>query len=374
MRLVHLAQRFHPVVGGAEVYVREIAREQVKRGHDVTVLTTQPPGSAAQQDEIDGVRIVRFPTRHYRGDYLFPPWLPMIGADAWLAQNPTDLLHAHSYRFDTVEVGARAKRARGTPLVVSALGFYPPENAVVALSRRMYDGARGGRALRVADRSVALTSDEIPYHVALGIPAERVEVIPPGLLPDALEPGDGAAFRKAYGLTGPVVLFLARLAHDKGLPDLVAAMARIPDATLAVVGPDAGALAGAKRRARRLGIEGRVRFLGTVPSTRDAYAACDVFVHPSHYEAFGMVIVEAQAQGKPVVTTTAGGCPDAGGPPATLVPPRDPRAIASAVSALLSDPERRAALGVKGRERAKQFLWTRVVDRLEEVYARARNA
>lgn len=372
MRVVHLAQRFHPAVGGAETYVREIAREQAKRGHDVTVLTTQPPGGAKPEDELDGIRIVRFPTRHYKGDYLFPPWLPMIGVDAWLASHDADVLHAHSYRFDTVEAAARNKRDR--TMVVSALGFYPPENAAVSLSRRVYDGGRGRRALQQGDRFIALTRDEIRYHVELGIPADRVDVVPPGLLPSALEPGDGARFRKEHGLSGPVVLFLARLAHDKGLPDLVAAMARVPDATLAVVGPDAGALAGAKRRARRLGIDERVKFLGTVPTTRDAYAACDVFVHPSHYEAFGMVIVEAQAQAKPVVTTTAGGCPEAGGAPATLVPPRDPRAIAEAVNSLLQDPARRASLGEQGRARAREFLWSRVADRIEEVYARARRA
>lgn len=389
MRVVHLAQRFHPTVGGAETYVREIAREQVKRGHEVTVLTTQPhgfghaarssaepaaqpPGGAKPEDELDGIRIVRFPTRHWTGDYLFPPWLPMIGVDRWLADHDADVLHAHSYRFDTVEAAARGKRGRA--LVVSALGFYPPENAAVSLSRKIYDGGRGRRALQAGDRFVALTRDEIRYHVELGIPAEKVDVVPPGLKPEALEAGDGVGFRKAHALSGPVVMFLARLAHDKGLADLVAAMKRVPDATLAVCGPDAGALAGAKRRARRLGIEDRVRFLGAVPSTRDAYAACDVFVHPSHYEAFGMVIVEAQAQGKPVVTTTAGGCPEAGGAPATLVPPRDPRAIADAVNALLADPARRTALGEAGRERAQSYLWTRVADRIEEVYARARRA
>lgn len=372
MRIVHLAQRYHPVVGGAEIYVRAIAEEEVRRGHEVTVLSTQPPRGAPAVETVGGVRVVRFPTRHWTGDYLFPPWLPMVGAREWLAREPIDLLHAHSYRFATVEEAARASRERGIPLVVSALGFYPAENAAVGLSRWVYDRGRGARAMRQAARCIALTRDEIHYHVAMGIPAERIDVIPPGIPAEALVPGDGVAFREEHDLAGPVVMFLARLAHDKGLPDLVAAMAHVPDATLAVCGPDAGALAGARRRAERLGIAERVRFLGAVPSPRDAYAACDVFVHPSRYEAFGMVIVEAQAQGKPVVTTTVGGCPDAGGAPATLVPPKDPRAIAIAVNALLADPGRRTRLGAEGRARAREFLWPGIVDRIEEAYATAR--
>jgi glycosyltransferase involved in cell wall biosynthesis len=375
VHVVHLAQRFQPAVGGAETYVREIGLEQSRRGHSVTVLTTMPPTGAPREESVEvagGVlRIVRFPTWHFRGDYLFPPWLPMKGAREWLARERYDLLHAHSYRFATVEEGARARDLRGVPLVVSALGFYPAENALVSLSRRVYDGGRGRRAMLAGDRFVALTQDEVPYHVALGIPPEKVDVIPPGLLPSALEVGDGARFRKEHALDGPVVLFLSRLAHDKGLGDLVAAMEHVPGATLAVVGPDAGARAGAKRLARRTGIAGRVRFLGPVASTRDAYAACDVFVHPSHYDAFGMVIIEAQAQGKPVVTTSAGGCPDAGGAPALLVPPHAPSAIADAVNALLADPVGRAQRGERGRARAKEFLWSRLADRMEGTYARA---
>jgi glycosyltransferase involved in cell wall biosynthesis len=168
------------------------------------------------------------------------------------------------------------------------------------------------------------------------------------------------------------VLFLARLAHDKGLTDLVEAMAAgVPGAMLAVVGPDAGARGDAERIARRLGIAERVRFLGRVPDTRAAYAACDVFVHPSHYESFGLVIIEAMAQGRPVVTTTAGGMPEAAGDVGLLVPPRDPPALAAKVRALLADPALRARLGERGREHARTFLWSHVVDRIEETYGRA---
>lgn len=372
-----MVQRFHPQIGGAEIYAREIALEQARRGHAVTVLTTERAGSPPRETlALDGasIDVVRVPTRHVKGDYLWPPWLPMKGADAWLARADADLLHAHSYRFDTLEAAARASRERSIPMVASALGFYPPENALVALSRLRYDRGRGKRALQQAARCVALTRDEIAHHVALGVPEDRVDVVPPGLKPDALAPGDGAGFRKAHGLEGPVVTFLARLAHDKGLTDLVAAMRDVPDATLAVCGPDAGARAAAEKLVAKLGLERRVRFLGPVPDPRDAYAASDVFVHPSHYEAFGMVIVEAQAQGKPVVTTTAGGCPEAAGEPGVLVPPSDPRAIARAVNALLADPARREALGAAGRERAKGFLWSRVVDQLEGCYQRARAA
>lgn len=365
MKVLHVVQRFHPDVGGAETHVRALAEHQAKRGHDVTVATSLPAGAAADE-RMDGYRVRRFAARHHRGDYLLPPWLPMDGLASFLADERPDVLHAHSYRFATLEAAADASRRTGAPLVVTAHGFYPPENPLVALARWRYDHARGRGALQQAKRVVAVTTHEVAHYAALGVDAARVEVVPNGIERDALEPGDGAAFRKRHGLEGPLVVFLARLAHDKGLLDLVRA-GRHVDATIAVCGRDAGAKAKAAREA-----PANVRFLGPVESPRDAYAAADVFCLPSHYEAFGLVLLEAMAQARPVVATTAGGMPEVVDGAGVLVPPRDPRALAAALSSLLGDEARRTALGAAGRARAEAHLWEDVVRQLEGTYDRAR--
>lgn len=380
VKVVHVVQRFHPALGGAETHVREVAREQARRGLDVTVATSAFPGAPADERvrEQDGAtyRVRRFPARHFRGDYLLPPWLPMDGLAGFLEAERPDLYHAHSYRFHTVEAAAQAARATGRPLVVTAHGFYPPENALVALARWRYDRARGRRALAAATRAVAVTRHEVAHYEALGVDPARIDIVPNGIPAAALEPGDGARFRKEHALEGPVVLFLARLSHDKGLRDLVAAwpavLAQHPDATLAVCGRDAGERAPAERVARRLGVAHSVRFLGGVPDPRDAYAACDVFVLPSRYEAFGIVLLEAMAQARPVVATTAGGMPEVVGEAGLVVPPRDPAGLAGAVSGLLAAGSKRTALGARGLARARTFLWPRVVDRLQETYELAR--
>ena len=380
MRVVHVVQRYHPAVGGAETHVREVAREQARRGHEVVVATSAHPGEPADAlvREADGthVRVRRFPARQFRGDYLFPPWLPMRGLEAFLKEQDPDLYHAHSYRFATLEHAARAARATGRPLVVTAHGFYPPENPVVALARLRYDALRGRRVLRAASRLVAVTRHEVDHYARLGVDPTKVDVVPNGIPPEALEPGDGARFRKRHGLDeGPLVLFLARLGHDKGVRDLVAAapelLRRHPRATIALCGRDAGARPGAEKLARRLGVAERVRFLGPVDDPRDAYAACDAFCLPSHYEAFGIVYLEAMAQGKPVVGSTAGGIPEAVADAGLLVPPRRPDALAGALARLLEDATLRRDLGRRGLARAKGLLWKDVVDRLEETYGRA---
>lgn len=365
MRIVHVVQRFAPAVGGAETHVQEVAQEQARRGHAVTVVTSAAEGRA-QREELDGVEVVRFPARHWRGDYLFPPWLRMPRAAAFLGGCGADVLHAHSYRFDTVERAAAASRSSGIPLVVTAHGFYPPENAAVALSRAVYDRLRGRAALGQAARCVAVTEHERAHFEALGVAASRVDVVPNGLPERAFERVEGAAFRARHGLVGPLVVFLARLAHDKGVRDFVRAAAHVPEATFALCGRDAGEEAAARRLAGR-----NVRFIGAVDDPREAYAAADVFCLPSHYEAFGIVLAEAMAQGTPVVSTTAGGIPEVVGGAGVLVPPRDPQALGGALRALLMDPARGRELGECGRAQAARYRWSDVVTRLEEVYARA---
>lgn len=361
MKVVHVVQRFHPEVGGAETHVRALAREQAKLGHDVTVAT-----SGAGESQLEGYRVVRFPAKHWKGDYLFPPWLVMDGLEDFLVDARADILHAHSYRFHTLEAAAAASSRCGSPLVVTAHGFYPPENPLVALARWRYDRERGRKVLAQAKRCIAVTAHEVAHYAQLGVPASRVDVVPNGIDATAFDAGDGAAFRKAHDLgDGPLVVFLARLAHDKGLFDLVRA-ARGLGATVAVCGRDAGSLARAQRLAPQ-----NVRFVGPVPDPRDAYAAADVFCVPSHYEAFGLVFLEAMAQRRAVVATTAGGMPEVVGEGGVCVRPRDPPALRAALTDLLASPALRASLGEAGALRARSFLWKDVVARLEDSYRRA---
>lgn len=389
-------QRYHPALGGAETHVRSVAEEQARRGHDVTVATSRATGEAAAKrgrgrgahdassERVGGVRaaasgasedpdvpagtprIVRFHARHWRGDYLFPPWLPMKGLAGFIEREKPDVLHAHSYRFHTIEAAAKASRAAGIPLVVTAHGFYPPESAAVRLSRAVYDAMRGRRALAQASRCIAVTAHEVEHYAKLGVLRDRVAIVPNGIPESAFEPGHGDAFRKAHGLEGPLVLFLARLAHDKGVRDLARAAKQVPDATFAFCGRDAGEGAALRRLAGP-----NVRVLGPVDDPRDAYAAADVFCLPSHYEAFGIVLIEAMAQGAPVVSTRVGGIPDVVADAGILVAPQDPDALANAVRSLLRDADARRTLALRGIARAGEFLWGPVVDRVMEVYARA---
>ena len=172
-----------------------------------------------------------------------------------------------------------------------------------------------------------------------------------------------------------------RLVERKGLADAITALAEVPGAELHVAGgPDADAL-DADPEARRLwelaaraGVADRLVLRGRVD--RDAMPAllrsADAVVCVPWYEPFGIVPLEAMACGVPVVASAVGGQTDSvvHGVTGVHVPPREPRALAAALRALLADPERRAELGAAGARRARQrYGFDRIARSTRDVYA-----
>jgi D-inositol-3-phosphate glycosyltransferase len=186
-----------------------------------------------------------------------------------------------------------------------------------------------------------------------------------------------------------VVLFAGRLEPLKGADTLIEAVAEmdrdphLADCVCLFIGGDSGDGARASRggerdRLERLaaaaGISDRVRFLGAVSHERLArfYALAEVCVVPSRVETFGLVALEAQAQGTPVVAARVGGLPEvvADGETGTLVDGHEPREYCAAISALLHDDAARRRMGEAARRRAATFSWDRMVDRLLSIYGR----
>jgi D-inositol-3-phosphate glycosyltransferase len=241
-----------------------------------------------------------------------------------------------------------------------------------------------------ADRLVAASVSEAKDLIRLyHAPRERICVAQPGVDQRLFTRRDPLSLRHELALDGNrVVLFAGRLEPLKGadtLLDAVASLTARPgfdDVTVLVVGDDSGdgseAEGGERRRlelrAAGSGLAGRVRFLGAIAHERlgDYYALADVCVVPSHTESFGLVALEAQALGTPVVAAAVGGLREIveDGVTGVLVEGRDPRRYAEAIASVLDDPERRASMSVEARQRAARFTWTRAVDRLAAIYER----
>jgi glycosyltransferase involved in cell wall biosynthesis len=263
-----------------------------------------------------------------------------------------DLLDAHYFYPDGVAAVMLGRRL-GKPVVVTARGTDVNLISDYRLPRRWIRWA-AAHAAGIVTVSEALRA----RLVALGIEASRIEVLRNGVDLELFAPGDRAAARRTLGLdvAGPVVLSVGQLIPLKGHDLALQAVARLPEATLVIVGegPEADRL---RRLARRLGSAERVRFLGAVPQERLAtiYNAADVLVLASSREGLPNVLLEALACGTPVVATAVCGTPEIVAAPAAgrLVEERSPEALAGAIRGLLADPPARAAT----RAYAERFGW-----------------
>jgi glycosyltransferase involved in cell wall biosynthesis len=239
---------------------------------------------------------------------------------------------------------------------------------------------RIGIETTVAQRAsaiIATCTDEVSELTAYGASPDTMYVVPCGVDCDLFHPGpDGRPPRAASQ-----VLTLGRLVPRKGNDTVIEAIARVPGTELVIAGgpghdqidrdPEVTRL---RRIAEACGVAHRVRFTGRV-AHEDVPAllrSADVVVSDPWYEPFGIVPVEAMACGTAVIASAVGGHLDtvADGVTGLLVPPRDPAALADALSELLTQPGRLRDLGVAGAVRAAaRYSWDRIAAETETVYA-----
>ena len=306
--------------------------------------------------------------RVHRPRYRVWPLLGAAGTARAMADALLPVLHALRERFPFDVIDAEYFWPDGAAAMHLAEAFSVPFSVKARGSDVQLWGRRPGVANQVVEAgrraggllavSAALRDD----MAAIGLPAERIRVHHTGIDLDLFRPCDRAAARRALGVSGPLLVTAGWLIPRKGQALAIDALARLPDATLLIVGdgPDRAAL---EQRARRLGLASRVRFLGSVPHGElpALLAAADVVVQPSEAEGLANVWVEAVACGTPVVTTDVGGARDViDRPEAGRLVARDAAAIAAAVRDLLaaSPPPEQV------RRSAARFSWLRNGDEL----------
>jgi len=225
--------------------------------------------------------------------------------------------------------------------------------------------------------SAATRDDLIEFYA---IDPDRISVVPNGVeaafrrhTPDEL-----AAFRQANDLPEQYLLFVGTLQPRKNLDGLLRAYALVAERIewpLVVIGGAGWLYTPIQRLVRRLGLDDRVRFAGYVePSELPAwYAGATIFALPSHYEGFGLPVIEAMASGTPVITSTTSSLPEVAGDAALLVNPASPVAIARAILQLAEDEQLRRELAERGLHRAGGYSWRQTAASTYAVYQRACN-
>jgi glycosyltransferase involved in cell wall biosynthesis len=291
-----------------------------------------------------------------------------------------DLVHVQT-QFGAHVAGVRRARRRRVPVVesyhtdferyVSAYLPWLPRRLGESIARR-FARRRLDEVDAVVVPSTALRAVLAGYGVA-----RPIEVLPTGLPPSAFRPGDGDAFRRRLGLEAerPVALHVGRLGHEKNVRFLLDAFARVrrtlPAARLVVAG-EGPARRELELRASALDLAGSVRFLGYLDrgdELADCYRAADAFLFASRTETQGLVLLEAMAQGAPVVALAEQGTRDLLSlGRGALVPADDVDDFAARAVALLADRAFGARLGREARETAELFAARHFAERLVELY------
>lgn len=384
--------------GGMNVYVVETSRRIAEAGIEVEIFTRATTSSLPPVVELaPGVTVRHVTAGPFEG--LTKDQLPgqlcavtagLLRAEASRPEGWFDLIHSHYWLSG--QVGWLASERWNVPLVHTMHTMAKVKNAELA------DGDTPEPEVRVigeqqvvdaATRLVANTSDEARQLVELySADPRRVDVVHPGVDLDTFHPGDRAEARRAKGLASDsiVLLFVGRIQPLKA-PDVVlnaaAVMARDPEirARLRVVvcgGPSGSGLDRPNAlvdQARALGIHDIVRF--EPPGDRQAlaawYRAADITIVPSHSESFGLVAVESQACGTPVVAAAVGGLRTAvaDGVSGVLIAGHDPRMYAETVLRLLQEPARMEELCAGARMHAARFGWAGTASGLLETYRAA---
>jgi D-inositol-3-phosphate glycosyltransferase len=381
--------------GGMNLAIRELCAGLSARGIPTDVFVRRDDAAApAEQLLAPGSRLVRLdagPPRPLPKGRLVAE-LPLVTRAllAHVASEGRQYRLVHSHYWLSGWVARRAAQVWEVPWVHS-FHTLARMKAAAGLPDEPSRGEAESVLIRAADRLVAMSPAEEQALVELyGADADRVCVVPPGVDMDQYSPRPTGRVRRRLGLLDRrVVVYAGRLEPLKGADLLVEAVARLlqrpgfDDVVALVCGEDSGdgrrqaRHAGGERArlealARERGLEGRVRFLGAVPPRHlaDLYAMADVCVVPSHTESFGLVALEAQASGTPVVAAAVGGLVEVveNGVTGYLIDGRDPDAFAARIGDLLEQPTLRERMGAAARTRAAGYTWDRSVERLIALY------
>ena len=389
--------------GGLNVYVVEVAKRLAELGTEVEIFTravcrdTPPlrelvPGVlvhsvvAGPFEELDKVDL---PAQVCEFTH------EVLRAEAAAEPGKFDLVHAHYWLSG--KVGAAAKERWGVPFVQSMHTLGKVKNAALATGDAPEPDERINGELEViaaADRVIANTDEEARHLIELyGADPGKVSTINPGADLSLFQPGSPGAKHDARTRLGlahdaVVLLFVGRVQPLKGPDIALKAAARLVEAdpelrkSLQVV--LVGGPSGRQQRAdpdrmhelaTQLGISDIVRFEPPCPQAELArwYRAATVVLTPSHSESFGLVALEAQACGTPVVAARVGGLRTAvrDGHSGVLVDGHDPAEWAQVIRRLIKAPRRLAALSEGARRHASAFGWATTVDRLAGVYTGA---
>ena len=367
-------------LGGAERYLVETAIRLHQERFTPKVYCLFGSGPLKCTLDRHHIAVTVFHARHDDTGFI-PCWRSraFFALYRYLRYERPDIVHCYMYK-PSIYGGIAAKLA-GVPHIITQrtnLGYFKEghrwyqriENLVNQFTDRVITDSEAAKQAVLQQESIA---------------AQKIVVIHSGVNLSQYRPlgnttayvGEQSLVKRRYGIpkNSPVVGIIANLRHVKGHHEFFLAASSVhqkfPDVRFVCVGKDLGIQAELQKLIHTLGFESYVLFTGQVHNVAKILCMLDILVVASHTEASCLVVLEGMAAGKPIVATTVGGIPEAiiHGKSGLLVPPKDPDALARAITHLLHDPAYARYLGQNAQARAEtSFSIEKTVEKLESVY------
>ena len=382
--MLFISDVYFPRVNGVSTSIRTFRQDLALRDVHTRLVAPHygsPPDAAPEEQGVLRVPAARVPRdpedRRMR-------WRALTRALDALPASEFDLVHIHT-PFLAHYGGVRFARRANIACIATYHTFFEEylHHYVPLLPRRLSRLLARSLTRSQCAAVQALIAPSEPMRAVLtgyGV-STPIHVLPTGLAADRFRAGDGRAFRAHAGIDAqrPLVTYIGRVAHEKNIGFLVQmfrqVLERVPEALLVIAG-EGPAREPLRQQVAHLGLEAQVHFAGYLErdsALLDCYAAADVFVFASRTETQGLVLLEAMAQGVPVVSTAELGTrsilvPDCG----ALVVPEQQQEFAAAVVRVLSDAGVREGLAARGRAYARNWSSAAMARRLAELYAELR--
>lgn len=378
MRVLFISDVYFPRVNGVSTSIATFRADLDRIGVQTVLVAPEYPGQKTDGDagvvRVAGARVPGDPEdRRMR-------WSALTRALEALETEPFDLVHIHT-PFVAHYAGVRYARKRGLPCMATYHTFFEEylHHYVPVLPRRIGRGLARAftRSQCAAVRALVAPSEPLRQVLQDYGVSTPVHVIPTGLPVDRFLAGDPGAFRAQFGLPAdrPLVTYVGRVAHEKNIDFLVRTFAHIrqavPNAMLVIAG-EGPAREPLRRLVSECSLAADVSFVGYLDrgtSLLDCYAAASVFVFASRTETQGLVLLEALAQGTPVVSTAELGTQSILAPACgALIAEEREVPFAAAVVRVLTDAGLRRSLSEQAKIYARGWTSATMAGRLSELY------
>ena len=361
MKALIVSKYFYPTVGGVESNAFYVARELVKKGVEVTVLAS---GEKRSRESIRGIKVIRLPTWLTIGPAPISP-----GVFTEVLRQKFDIVNLHDPNPAQNFFAYLALIFKRRPFVVTYHSDIVPYSLSIRVMKSLYVHLFQRYFLFRSSKTIMPTSPQyIELSDILHHFRHKCSIVPNGVDLAVFKPND-------IKHSGKRILFVGRLIYYKGLQHLIKAMPeileKVRDAKLVIVG-DGPLKDDWKALAKRLKVDDKIEWLGRLSDEEmlKEYQKCDVFVLPSIYktEAFGIVLLEAMACGKPCVGTNVSGTEFVLEDSGIAVDPEDEEQLSTAIVRVLTDKKLASEMSRKGLAKVMDFDWKKIAEKVLLVY------